>query len=161
MIFRISDQKNHIVSHHLFLENYIVISIFISLLPTFIFFIAIYSLYLMLLFNRPVYYNPIEAVYHTVYFPSFPYRFFLPRSIISFIDFFPIPSVPSLPTIFSYKISPSMFPPSIVVFYRYDYFTVPSISPAKNCFKNVSTSNVFFSRVFPLHNNFSSSDFLQ
>ena len=63
------------------------------------YFKSTFSLYLLLLFNRPVYYDPVEVVHHTVYFPSFPVQI-----IFSLIHYFSyrfclIPNVSSLPSI--------------------------------------------------------------
>ena len=79
-------------------------------------------------------------------FPFFSYQFILPRSIISLTEFFLIPRFSSVPSSFSYRISPSIFTP------LQQYFTVPNI-PSKDFFN--SSLNVFFSGIFPIHNYFS------
>ena len=90
----------------------------------------------------------------SAYFPNDYLRFksllFSSNSVFLF-------SVISFSSSFLYIISPSIFIPSLVVFFRSEYFLVPSISPAIFFTKTFSTQ-IYCS---PLRNDFSSSDFLQ
>ena len=63
------------------------------------YFKSTFSLYLLLLFNRPVYYDPVEVVHHTVYFPSFPVR--IPSFPVHYFPYriFSNSKFPSLPSI--------------------------------------------------------------